>query len=106
MIDVLLKTPFSSLSIEEKLQTKKLGAHQPRDFKLQQSGKNQNRPFSNSWFDKKRWLTVSEENKSFFCFVCVLFGGESNWTVTGIRDLKHLSERVKNMKPLQPIFKM
>jgi hypothetical protein len=24
-----------------------------------------------------------------------LFGGESNWTVTGIRDLKHLSERVK-----------
>jgi hypothetical protein len=21
-----------------------------------------------------------------------LFGGESNWTVTGIRDLKHLSE--------------
>jgi hypothetical protein len=24
-----------------------------------------------------------------------LFGGESNWTVTGIRDLKHLSERVE-----------
>jgi hypothetical protein len=24
-----------------------------------------------------------------------LFGGESNWTLTGIRDLKHLSERVK-----------
>jgi hypothetical protein len=24
-----------------------------------------------------------------------LFGGESNWTVTGIRDLKHLYERVK-----------
>jgi hypothetical protein len=40
-------------------------------------------------------LTVSEEKKSFFCFVCVLFGGESNWTVTGITDLKHLSERVK-----------
>jgi hypothetical protein len=29
-IDVLLKSPFSSLSIEEKLETKKLGAHQPR----------------------------------------------------------------------------
>jgi esterase/lipase superfamily enzyme len=24
-----------------------------------------------------------------------LFGGESNWTATGNRDLKHLSERVK-----------
>jgi hypothetical protein len=27
--------------------------------------------------------------------VYVFFGGENNWTVTGIRDLKHLSERVK-----------
>jgi hypothetical protein len=27
--------------------------------------------------------------------VCVLFGGKSNWTVTGIRNLKHLSVRVK-----------
>jgi hypothetical protein len=44
-IDVLLKTPFSSLSIEEKLEIKKLGAHQPRDLKLQQRGKNQNRSF-------------------------------------------------------------
>jgi hypothetical protein len=40
-------------------------------------------------------------------FACVLFGGESNWTVTSIRDLKHLSEGVKkNMKPLQLILKM
>jgi hypothetical protein len=53
-IDVLLKTPFSSLSIKEELEIKKLGAHQPRDFKLQQSGKNQNRSFSTSWFEKKR----------------------------------------------------
>jgi hypothetical protein len=67
----------------------------PRNFKLQQSSKNQNRSFSTSWFDKKRWLTVSEEKKSFFCFMCVLFGGANNWTVMGIRDLKHLSEQVK-----------
>jgi hypothetical protein len=51
--------------------------------------------FSTSWFDKERWLTVSEENKLFFCFVCVLIVGESNWTATGIRDLKNLSDRVK-----------
>jgi hypothetical protein len=62
-IDVLLKTPFSSLSIEGKLETKELGAHQPGDFKLQQSGKNKNRPFSTSWFDKEKCLTVSKKNK-------------------------------------------
>ena len=33
--------------------------------------------------------------KSLFCFLCLLFGGESSWTVKGITDLKHLSERVK-----------
>jgi uncharacterized protein with GYD domain len=27
--------------------------------------------------------------------MCIFFEGESNWTVTGIRDLKHLSERAK-----------
>jgi hypothetical protein len=37
-----------------------------------------------------------EENKSFFSFMCVLFGGESNRTLTGIRNLKHLSEQVQN----------
>jgi hypothetical protein len=67
-IDVLLKTPVACLSIEGKLETKMLGAHQPRDFKLQQSGKNKNRSLSTSWFDKKRWLTVSEEKKPFFLF--------------------------------------
>jgi hypothetical protein len=55
--------PRLPLRFEEKLETKKLGAHQPRDFKLQQSGKNKNRSFSTSWFEEKIWLTVSEENK-------------------------------------------
>lgn len=53
-------------------------------------------------FDKRRWLTVSEEKKSFFCFICVLFGGESNWTLTGIRHLKHLSEWVEKHEDCAP----
>jgi hypothetical protein len=61
-IDALLKTPFSSLSIEEKLEIKSLVCIS-LEFKLQQSGKIQNRSFSTFWFDKKRWLTVSEEKK-------------------------------------------
>jgi hypothetical protein len=31
-LDVLLETPFSLLSIQEKLEIIKLGAHQPMDF--------------------------------------------------------------------------
>jgi hypothetical protein len=62
--------------VEGTLETKMLGAHQPRDFKLQPSGKNKNRSLSTSWFDKKRWLTVSGEKKPYFCFVCILLGAK------------------------------
>lgn len=76
----------------QKQKKKKLGAHQPKEFKIRQNGKNQYRLFSTSWFDEKRWLTVSEQKKAFFCFVCVLFAGGSNCAMSGTRDLKHLSE--------------
>jgi hypothetical protein len=45
-MDILLKTPLSLLSIEEKLESKKLDARERRDFELQQCGRYQNRPFS------------------------------------------------------------
>jgi hypothetical protein len=41
---------------------------------------------------KKGCLAVSEQKSAFFCFVCVLFGGESNCAKSGTRDLKHLFE--------------
>jgi hypothetical protein len=38
-VEVLLKTLLSLLSKEEKLKIKKFGAHQPRDYKFGQMGK-------------------------------------------------------------------
>ena len=31
----------------------------------------------------------------FFCFPCLLFGGESAWTVTGQRDLENMNAKIK-----------
>jgi hypothetical protein len=70
MIHVHLTTPFFSVNIEEKLEIRKICAHKPRYFVLQQIGKNQNRTFATSWFDKKRSLAVSKENKPFFSIFC------------------------------------
>jgi uncharacterized protein (DUF2235 family) len=33
--------------------------------------------------------------------VCLLFGGETSWTVTGITDLKHFSERARKHEASQ-----
>lgn len=94
-VDYLLKNPFLSLKIEDKLEIKRLGAHQPNDFTCSQLDGKKKRTFCNTWFGKKSWLTVSEEKESLFCFYCLLFGGEGLWTSVGCKDLKHLNERIK-----------
>jgi hypothetical protein len=70
--DALLKTPFSSLNSEGKLHIKKLSAHQPTDFKLEQSGKDQKRSCSSSWFDKRSCLSV-RKRKNHHSFVSCVF---------------------------------
>lgn len=94
-VDYLLENPFSMASLEDKIEIKRLGSHQPTDFNLIIKDKRQNRKFSTEWFEKKPWLTVSILKNSLFCFYCTLFKGDSIWTQTGYRDLKHLSEAIK-----------
>jgi Domain of unknown function (DUF4371) len=95
--DHLTKNPFSSKTFDEKLEIKKLGPHQPQNFKIQQKDKAVVRNFNNKWFKITPWLTVSEEKQSLLCFYCVLFknSGDQTWSVHGTRDLKHLSEKIK-----------
>ena len=93
-VDNLLKNPFKNLKHEEQLEIKRLGPYQPRDINIFQKDGRKLRTFSSTWFDKKSWLTACDKRKSFFCFCCLLFGGESLWTNKGYNDLKHLSERI------------
>ncbi|XP_069505521.1 zinc finger MYM-type protein 1-like [Ambystoma mexicanum] len=97
-VDQLLSKPFSGLAHSEKLEVKRLGPDRP-DVKIEQSakdrGKAYTRTFSMVWYEKKTWLTGSIAKRSLFCFPCLLFGGETAWTKTGVTDLKHLSEKTK-----------
>lgn len=94
-VDYLLKHPFNTLSDMEQLFVTNLGPDQP-DIALTQTHKTQTRHFNARWYKRKPWLTASERKKSLFCFNCLLFGGDMAWTLNGVRDLKHLSERVKH----------
>ena len=93
-VDYLTTVRFSTLPLEEKLEIKRLGPQRPDDFTISQEGKDKTRSFNQEWFKRKTWLTASISKKGLFCFPCLLFGGETVWTTTGFKDLKHLSERL------------
>ena len=93
-VDSLIKGKFSTLPLEQKLEIKRLGPHQPVDFNIVQAGKDKTRSFNPEWFKRKTWLTACVTRKSLFCLPCLLFGGDTTWTTVGFKDLKHLSERL------------
>ncbi|XP_039648866.1 zinc finger MYM-type protein 1-like [Perca fluviatilis] len=97
----LQKNPFTRRSLEEKKRIKDLGPDQP-DLQIQQQasdrGRNYTRGFTRSCYGKRSWLAGCDVSNAFFCFPCLLFqsvGTEVLWTTTGVRDLKHLSEKCK-----------
>lgn len=93
-ISALLQTPFSSRTLAEKLDIKKLGRPLP-NLNLQQQTKNRCRKFNPEIYNKNKWICGSQEVNAFFCFPCVLFGGDVSWTKTGIRDIGHIWSKIK-----------
>ncbi|KAM4567259.1 zinc finger MYM-type protein 1-like isoform 2-T3 [Odontesthes bonariensis] len=97
----LLQDPFEKRTLMEKLRVKELGPDQP-DLAIKQPaserGKQYVRGFSRNWYTRKAWLAGCSHANAVFCFPCMLYktnGTERAWTVTGVRDMKHLSEKIK-----------
>jgi hypothetical protein len=89
---------FSELSVEEKLKIKENGRPLP-DMKIQfqgnSRGKQYVRKFHREIYSWNRWICGCKIKNSFFCFPCILFGGDSKWTKSGVNDLVHLTDRIK-----------
>ncbi|XP_022167439.1 uncharacterized protein LOC111031697, partial [Myzus persicae] len=47
------------------------------------------RKFQYSWYTKFPWLTGCDKLNKVFCFYCVIFGGEKEWTIDGISSIKN-----------------
>ncbi|XP_068431873.1 zinc finger MYM-type protein 1-like [Clinocottus analis] len=98
----LLQYPFERRTLAEKLLVKHLGPDQPSDLNIKQqtgvNGKLHMRSFRKDWYTRKPWLAGCSHANAVFCFPCLLFkstGTDSSWTDTGVRDMKHLSEKIK-----------
>ena len=97
----LKNMPFEKRNFQEKLKVKELGPDRPDILIQQQSndrGRQYTRSFSRTCYSKTSWLTGCGETNALFCFPCLLFqktGSDPAWIQTGLRDLKHISEKSK-----------
>ena len=101
-IKSLLQDPFEGRTLADKLQVKQLGPDQPPGLSIKQQtgvkGKPHMRSFCTDWYTRKAWLAGCSHANAVFCFPCVLFkstGSDAAWTDTGVRDMKHLSEKMR-----------
>lgn len=97
-VSCLLNNKFSRLSFAEKCNVKARGRPTPQLNIIQTSSSRNNtfeRKFKADIYSKCDWLCGCEIKNAFFCFPCLLFGGEISWTQTGVVDLKHLNEKIK-----------
>lgn len=103
-ISHLLVKSFSTHSLEEKIEIKELGRPLP-DLELTKTQKASTsssanfkgrvRKFNRNMYLKNNWICGCDQKNAFFCFVCVLFGGEATWTKHGVTDLVHIYEKIK-----------
>lgn len=61
-------------------------------------GNQYTRKFNSQIYTRNKWICGCKLKNSFFCFPCILFGGgksDDKWTVSGVKDLVHLSDQIK-----------
>lgn len=98
-VDNLLSAPFSSRTLEEKIQIKELGRPTP-NLNLSQKakgGKNSEytRQFNRKIYGLYSWLCGCEVRNAFFCFPCLLLGNSDSFSKSGVRDLGHINAIAK-----------
>ncbi|XP_062261961.1 zinc finger MYM-type protein 1-like [Platichthys flesus] len=101
-IQSLLLDPFERRPLDEQLQIKESGPDRPELTVCppagERAGKMNSRGFSRKWYSRKSWLAGCSNSNAFFCFPCLLLktaGADTAWTVTGIQDMHHISEKIR-----------
>lgn len=103
-MDIVFKlgeTKFQKLEFQEQLVVKERGRPLPVlniEVNGKSRGKTYKRQFNKDIYLRNNWICGCGEKNAFFCFPCALFGTDNEekiWREKGVRDLIHLSEKVK-----------
>lgn len=98
IVDWLVSNSFSTLNFEAKSYVvKTLQKPRPSLITLNTTDNRQNRGFNIVWYDKCEWLTGSNKREKLFCWPCLLFSKQmeyTSWSKTGFSDLKNLPRSI------------
>lgn len=86
----ILKHAFSTLKLEEKVPTKRLGRSTP-DISIKMAMKSKNKQFVHT-YKIFVWFSGYGAVNAIFSFPCLLFGEENSLTKTGVTDLYHINQ--------------
>lgn len=90
---------FSEYTHEEKLELKKRGRPMPV-INIEARAVSRGREYKRSCnstevYPKYDWICGCNRKNAFFCFPCLLYGGERVWTEEGLIDVQHMSQTLK-----------
>ncbi|XP_014285288.1 uncharacterized protein [Halyomorpha halys] len=57
--------------------------------------RNQSRIFQLRWYEKYQWMTGSVKTRKLYCYYCIIFGGEADWSEEGIGTIKNIDSRAQ-----------
>lgn len=98
IVDWLLINSFNKLDHDTKFYIINSLRPKPNLITLKLSDNRQNRGFNTGWYDKCVWLTGSIKREKLFCWQCLLFSNQSEytaWSKTGYSDLKNLPRSIE-----------
>lgn len=91
ILDSLLLNIFNKLSFEQKCELK-CRRPTPNLLLTFVDGK-YTRKFQYSWYNKFSWLAGRDKRNKLFCYTCVIFGGEKEWSVDGVSSIRNFLRR-------------
>jgi hypothetical protein len=112
-VDEIKKIKWNNLSIESKMQIKNQGRPMP-DITVKKEGVSRGKSYvrtlkSSILYKEHKWVCGCEKTASFFCFPCLLYGGNDAWSKRGVSNPQKISlllcDHEKNKLHVENMFK-
>ena len=100
-VEYLQSINFDRLTLQQKIDLKGKGRPIPSlmiSKAASSRGMSYVRQFNADLYSKNVWLCGCNKKNALFCFPCLLFGGDSAWAKTGIKDLVHITRKIGKHK--------